>query len=61
MGIRIDSANAFTGAIITPFYDSLLVKIIAHAQNHEAACAKVKYCLLIKNLRNKFKINHLIN
>jgi len=26
MGIRLDAANAFTGAVITPYYDSLLVK-----------------------------------
>ena len=28
MGIRLDAANAFTGAVITPYYDSLLVKSI---------------------------------
>src|SRR5262249_8330243 len=26
MGIRLDAGSAFTGAVITPFYDSLLVK-----------------------------------
>merc|ERR1719419_804274 len=31
MGIRLDSASAFAGAIISPYYDSLLVKIIAHS------------------------------
>ena len=40
-GIRLDSASAFAGAIISPYYDSLLVKVIAHAQNHAAACAKM--------------------
>jgi pyruvate carboxylase len=31
MGIRIDDGPGFAGAAITPHYDSLLVKIIAHA------------------------------
>src|SRR5262249_16284351 len=30
MGIRLDAGTAFTGAVITPFYDSLLVKVTAH-------------------------------
>ena len=29
MGIRLDAGTAFTGAVITPFYDSLLVKVTA--------------------------------
>ena len=30
MGIRLDAGSAFTGAVITPFYDSMLVKVTAH-------------------------------
>jgi len=45
MGIRLDSASAFAGAIISPYYDSLLVKVIAHAKNHERACAKMARAL----------------
>lgn len=45
MGIRLDSASAFAGAIISPYYDSLLVKVIAHARNHERACAKMARAL----------------
>ncbi|XP_006817962.1 pyruvate carboxylase, mitochondrial-like [Saccoglossus kowalevskii] len=41
MGIRLDSASAFAGAIISPHYDSLLVKVIAHANNHKSAAAKM--------------------
>ena len=41
MGIRLDSASAFSGAFISPYYDSLLVKVIAHARNHDRACAKM--------------------
>ena len=40
MGIRLDSAAAFPGAVISPYYDSLLVKVIAH-KTHEGACAKM--------------------
>ena len=62
MGIRIDSANAFTGAMITPFYDSLLVKIIAHAQSHPAACAKMTRALKEFRIRGvKTNIPYLLN
>ncbi|CAF0720897.1 unnamed protein product [Brachionus calyciflorus] len=62
MGIRIDSANAFTGAVITPYYDSLLVKIIAHAQNHPAACAKMIRALKEFRIRGiKTNIPYLLN
>ncbi|MCF3651356.1 pyruvate carboxylase [Synoicihabitans lomoniglobus] len=36
-GVRLDGAMGFTGAIITPFYDSMLVKVIASGQNYELA------------------------
>lgn len=29
-GIRLDGGNAYAGAEITPYYDSLLVKAISH-------------------------------
>ncbi|XP_071961975.1 pyruvate carboxylase, mitochondrial-like [Antedon mediterranea] len=45
MGIRIDSASAFAGAIVSPHYDSLLVKIIAHAQDHQSASDKMQRAL----------------
>lgn len=62
MGIRLDSANAFTGAVITPYYDSLLVKIIAHAQNHPSACAKLIRALKEFRIRGiKTNIPYLIN
>ncbi len=62
MGIRIDSASAFTGAIISPYYDSLLVKIISHAQNHTAACAKMIRALKEFRIRGiKTNIPYLLN
>lgn len=62
MGIRIDAANAFTGANISPFYDSLLVKIIAHAKDHPSACAKMTRALKEFRIRGvKTNIPYLIN
>ncbi len=34
-GIRLDGGNGFTGAVITPYYDSLLVKITAFGRNFQ--------------------------
>lgn len=31
-GVRLDGGNGFTGAVISPYYDSLLVKVITHAR-----------------------------
>jgi len=45
MGIRVDSASAFAGAIVSPYYDSLLVKLIAKARTHQEACAKLSRAL----------------
>jgi pyruvate carboxylase len=35
MGIRLDAGSAFTGAVITPFYDSMLVKVTARGLRWE--------------------------
>ncbi|MCF6094030.1 pyruvate carboxylase [Microaerobacter geothermalis] len=40
-GIRLDAGNGFTGATITPFYDSLLVKVSTWAVTFEQAAAKM--------------------
>ncbi|MBS5335729.1 MAG: pyruvate carboxylase [Firmicutes bacterium] len=34
-GIRLDGGNAYTGAVISPYYDSLLVKITAFSRTFE--------------------------
>jgi pyruvate carboxylase len=44
-GIRLDAGTAFSGAIITPYYDSLLVKVCAHALTMEDACRKMDRAL----------------
>ena len=41
MGIRLDDGPGFPGAVITPYYDSLLVKITSKARNRREAAAKL--------------------
>ena len=36
-GIRLDGAMGYTGAVITPFYDSMLVKLIASGRTYPIA------------------------
>jgi pyruvate carboxylase len=36
-GVRLDGAMGYAGAVITPYYDSLLVKVTAFAQTWDAA------------------------
>lgn len=43
-GVRIDTA-VYTGYKIPPVYDSMIAKIIVHAENREAAIAKMKVAL----------------
>ncbi|MEM9500120.1 MAG: pyruvate carboxylase, partial [Pseudomonadota bacterium] len=45
MGIRLDGGTAYAGGVITRYYDSLLVKITAHAQTPEAAIARMDRAL----------------
>ncbi|MCL2109154.1 MAG: pyruvate carboxylase [Oscillospiraceae bacterium] len=40
-GVRLDAGNAFTGAEITPYYDSLLVKVITTDRTFEGAIRKM--------------------
>ncbi|MBL1405032.1 MAG: pyruvate carboxylase [Rhizobiales bacterium] len=41
MGIRLDGGTAYAGAVITRFYDSLLVKVTAWAPTPEMAIARM--------------------
>ena len=34
LGIRLDGGMGYSGAVITPFYDSMLVKMITHGSNY---------------------------
>jgi pyruvate carboxylase len=41
-GIRLDGGNGYTGSVISPYYDSLLVKIISFSRTFEDAINKAK-------------------
>uniref|UniRef100_A0AC35TWS7 Pyruvate carboxylase n=1 Tax=Rhabditophanes sp. KR3021 TaxID=114890 RepID=A0AC35TWS7_9BILA len=62
MGIRLDSASAFQGAIVNNEYDSLLVKVIASARNHHNAVSKMTRALKEFRIRGvKTNIPFLLN
>lgn len=44
-GIRLDGASAYGGAVITPFYDSLLVKVTAWGRHFPDACSRMDRAL----------------
>jgi len=39
-GVRLDGGMGYAGAVITPFYDSMLVKVIASGQTYENALSR---------------------
>jgi pyruvate carboxylase len=45
MGIRLDGGTAYSGAVITRYYDSLLTKVTAWAPTPEAAIARMDRAL----------------
>lgn len=62
MGIRLDGASGFAGAIISPYYDSLLVKVIAHSKDLQSSCAKLTRALKEFRVRGvKTNIPFLLN
>jgi len=44
-GIRLDGGSAFSGAVITPFFDSLLVKVTASGRQFPEAIARLDRAL----------------
>ena len=44
-GIRLDGGTAYSGAVITRYYDSLLTKVTAHAPTPEMAIARMDRAL----------------
>ena len=61
-GIRLDGGTAYTGAEITPYYDSLLVKIIATDRNFKTTVKKAVRALKETRIRGvKTNIPFLIN
>lgn len=62
MGIRLDGASAFAGAIISPYYDSLLVKVISRASDLHASASKMNRSLREFRIRGvKTNIPFLLN
>ncbi len=45
MGIRLDAGSAFSGAVVTPYYDSLMVKVSARGRRFVDAISKMQRCL----------------
>jgi pyruvate carboxylase len=45
MGIRLDAGTAFSGAVVFPYYDSLLVKVTAWARRFPDATLRMERCL----------------
>ncbi|MBQ9156050.1 MAG: pyruvate carboxylase [Eubacterium sp.] len=61
-GVRLDGGNAYTGAVIQPFYDSLLVKAISHDRTFKGAVRKSLRALQEMRVRGvKTNIPFLIN
>ncbi|MGN0204616.1 MAG: pyruvate carboxylase [Coprococcus sp.] len=61
-GVRLDGGNAYTGAEILPYYDSLLVKAITHDRTFEGAIRKSLRVLKEMRIRGvKTNIPFLIN
>ena len=61
-GIRLDGGNAYTGAVISPYYDSLLVKAISMDRTFEGAVRKSIRALQEMRIRGvKTNIPFLIN
>lgn len=44
-GIRLDAGSVYQGAVISPFFDSMLVKVTANSRTLDGACRKVRRAL----------------
>ena len=51
LGIRIDGGMGFAGAVITPFYDSMLAKLVASGPTYEIAMARMHRALAEYRIR----------
>jgi len=45
LGVRLDGGMGYAGAVITPFYDSMLVKLITSGQSYEQALGRTSRTL----------------
>ncbi|MDD6255362.1 MAG: pyruvate carboxylase [Eubacteriales bacterium] len=61
-GVRLDGGNGFTGAVITPYYDSLLVKITCYGRDFKSTVHKSIRALNELTIRGvKTNRNFLLN
>ena len=61
-GIRLDGGSGFTGAVVSPYYDSLLVKVTSYSRTFEDAAKKATRALKETKIRGvKTNIPLLIN
>ena len=61
-GIRLDGGNSFTGAVISPHYDSMLMKVTGSALTYEGAIDKVSRALRETRIRGvKTNIGFTLN
>ena len=61
-GVRLDAGTAFSGAVVTPFYDSLLVKVIASGRRFVDAARRMERALQEFRIRGvKTNIPFLLN
>jgi len=61
-GVRLDAGSAFSGAVVTPYYDSLLVKVTALGRTFPEAASRMERCLQEFRIRGvKTNIPFLIN
>ncbi|HEV3006383.1 MAG TPA: pyruvate carboxylase, partial [Pirellulales bacterium] len=61
-GVRLDAGTAFSGAVVTPYYDSLLVKIVTSGKRFSEAARRMERCLQEFRVRGvKTNIPFLVN
>lgn len=62
MGVRLDAGTAFSGAVVTPFYDSLLVKVTTSGRRFSDAARRMERVLQEFRIRGvKTNIPFLLN
>ncbi|NJE63282.1 pyruvate carboxylase [Enterococcus durans] len=61
-GVRLDVGNAYSGYVVTPYFDSLLVKVCTHAADFDTAIQKMTRCLKEFRIRGvKTNIPFMLN
>ena len=50
-GVRLDGGNAYAGAVVSPYYDSLLVKVTAWDNTFQGACRRATRAISEEHVR----------